>query len=326
MSITVEKDDYIIVRYRNKSVLCFVLNGKSCRGVIEKTLHTDDPENITYESENVLCNLGPNPQNGKIYGIDVTPYRSTIDTKTFGPIHLFRDVPKKELKALRSAMKTVHKKFEKEASTAFLPLYQMHILPKKGKYAGSYLAKSKGSEVWDQIKLHPDTFVDPIYNEYLIAHEFAHGLWYRCVPMDIRAKWINLYQKRRKLNSINQKHLDELYQELMRYEGGIRDYIKEVADDEEKLVIKEVLNYFKRYQSMSSDDVELLLLHDSGKLADMWPSRALLSETSPDISTYSMVKVEEFFAEAVAYHFTGRTLPKDVQKGISITFKKCKQA
>lgn len=325
MTIAVEKDDYIIARYRSKTVLCFVLNSGSCSAVLEKTLHTDEPENITYEDENVLCNLGSNPQNGKIYGIDINPYRNTIDTKTFGPIHLFRDVPKKELKELRKAMKTVFKKFDEQASTAFLPLFQIHILPKKGKYAGSYHAKAKGSEVWDQIKLHPDTFSDPIYNEYLIAHEFAHGLWYRCVPMNIRAKWMNLYQKRRKLSSIGQKHLDELYKELIRYEGGIRDYMKEVADDEEKLVIKEVMTYFKRYQSMSADDVELMLTHDSGKLADMWPNRALLSETRPDISTYAMTKVEEFFAEAVAYHMTDRTLPKDVQKGLDITFKKCRQ-
>lgn len=325
MTIQVDKDDYIIVRYRGKSVLCFVLNGKSCRAVLEKTLHLDEPENITYENENVQCNLGPNPQNGKIYGIDINPYRNTIETKTFGPIHIFRDVPKKELSELRKAMKSVYQKFEKEASTAFLPLWQIHILPKKGKYAGAYYAKSKGSEVWDQIKLHPDTFSDPLYNEYLIAHEFAHGLWYRCVPINIRAKWMNLYQKRRKLSSIGQKDLDGLYKDLMRYEGSIRDYSKEVSDDEEKLVIKEVMNYFKRYQSMSQDDVEMMINHDSSKLADMWPTRALLSETRPDISTYAMTKVEEFFAEAVAYHFTGRTLPKDVQKGLDITFKKCRQ-
>tara|TARA_B100000700_G_scaffold88627_1_gene99992 strand:- start:110721 stop:111704 length:984 start_codon:yes stop_codon:yes gene_type:complete len=325
MTVAVEKDDYIIVKHRNnKPTLCFVLNAKTKRAVIEKTLLSDEPEHITYEDEKLLCNLGPNPQHGKIYGVDVTPYKDTIETKRFGPILLFRDLDKKELKALRKAMKSVFDMFEKEASTAFLPLYQIHLLPKKGKYAGVYIAKTKGSEVYDQIKLHPESFADPIYNEYLIAHEFAHGLWYRCVPLELRVKWMKLYQKRLKLSSIDEKHLGELCHDVVRYEGGIRDYMKEVADDDEKLVIKEVLTYFKKYHSMAAQDVDLMLAHDSGKLADMWPTRALLSESRPDISQYSMTKVEEFFAEAVAYHFSGRQLPKDVAKGLKATFAKAK--
>lgn len=326
MSININKDDYVVVRHRKKPTLCLVLNDKSRRAVIEKTLRTDEPEHITYEMEDVLCNLGQDPQHGKIYGIDVMPYRRTIESSKFGPILLFRDVPKKELKALNKAMKSVYAEFEKQASVAFLPLYQIHLLPKKGKYAGSYTAKVKGGDVFDTIKLHPDTFADPIYNEYLIAHEFAHGLWYRCVSQALRVKWMNLYQKRLKLSTINSKHLEELCSEIVRYDGGIRDYMKEVAEEDEKSVIKEVLTYFKRYHSMAAPDVDLMLAHDSGKLADMWPTRAMLSESRPDISQYAMTKVEEFFAEAVAYHMTGKMLPKDVKKGLDRTFKSCKSA
>jgi len=325
MSLTIDKDDYIIVRHRKKPTLCFVLNAKSCRAVIEKTLQTDEPEHITYELEDVLCNVGPNPLDGKIYGCDVMPYKRTIETKKFGPILIFRDMEPKELKALQAAMKSVYAMYEKQASVDFLPLYQIHLCPKKGKYAGSYHAKLKVGEAFDIMKLHPDTFSDPIYNEYLIAHEFAHGLWFRCVPLNLRVRWMNLYQKRLKLSSVNEQHLADLCHEVVRYEGTLRDYMKEVAEDEEKLVIKEVLNYFKRYHVMSSDDIDLMLAHDSGKLADMWPTRAMLSETRPDISQYSLKNVEEFFAEAISYHFSGRILPKDVQKGIKATFLACRK-
>lgn len=324
MTIAISKDDYIVVRHRRKPTLCLVLNEKSRRAVIEKTLQTDEPEHVTYEKDDVLCNLGHSPQHGKIYGIDVMPYMRTIESNKFGPILLFRDVPKKELKSLNKAMKSVYESFEKQASVDFLPLYQIHLCPKKGKYAGMYHAKAKGSETFDIIKLHPETFADPIYNEYLIAHEFAHGLWYRCVSQELRVKWMNLYQKRLKLSTIDSKHLEELCSEVVRYEGGVRDYMKEVAEEDEKLVIKEVLTYFKRYHSMTAADVDLMLAHDSGKLADMWPNRAMLSESRPDISQYAMTKVEEFFAEAVAYHMTGKMLPKDVKKGLDRTFKFCK--
>lgn len=323
--LTINKDDYIILRHRSKPTLCFVLNAKSRRAVVEKTLHLDEPENITYEDENVLANLGANPVNGKVFGVDVTPYVRTINSKKYGPIHLFRNVPKKELKALRAALDKMFDKYDEVASTAFLPLHATHVLPKKGKYAGCYIAKSKGSEVMDVIKYHPETLADPIYNEYLVAHEFAHGLWYRCVPLDMRARWIKLYQKRMTLTAIKNNHLEELFSELARYEGTIRDYSKEVADDAEKLVIKEVFTYFKRYHRMSPTDVELLLTHDSGKLGDMWPNRAMLTEGRADLSQYALTNVEEFFAEAVSYHMVGKTVPKDVKKALTSTFKKCRR-
>lgn len=326
MSIPVSKDDYIVVKKGRKPVLCFVLNSKTQRGVVEKTLHTDEPEHFTYEEENILCNLGPEPSHGKIYGIEVMPYKKTIETNLFGPIHIFRDVEKKEITALKKAMKKVREAYKKQASVAFLPLYQIQILPKKGKYAGMYLAKTKGSEVFDIMKLHPETLADPIYNEYLVAHEFAHGLWYRCVSHDLRVKWMKLFQKRKKLSSVSADSLEELCSDVVRYEGGIRDYMKEVAEEDDKMILKEVLSFFKKYHSMAAQDVELMLSHDSGKLADMWPTTAMLSESRPDISQYAMTKVEEFFAEAVAYHMTGKQLPKDVQKGLDKTFKHCRAA
>lgn len=325
MSIPLNRDDYAIIRVRRKPTLCLVLNPKSCKAVVDASLVDDDPVNFTYEEEDVLAGLGPEPFHGKVIGVDVAPYRKTIRTEQFGPIHLFRKVPKKEMAALRDAMKIVYGRFKKQASVAFLPLYQTRILPKKGKYAGSYTARTKSGDVFDVMKIHPETLQDPIFNEYLVAHEFAHGLWYRCVPPDIRAKWTALYQKRMKLSLIKEKHLQELCEAVIGYEGGVRDYMKEVADDEEKLVVKEVLAYFKRYHSMAASDVDVLIMYDSGRIASMWPTRAMLSEARPDISQYSMKCVEEFFAEAVAYHMTGKMLPKDVQKGLKATFKKCRK-
>lgn len=323
--ITVNRDDYVIAKHRGKPTLFLVLDPKSMRSVIENTVHTDEPEHVTVEEEDILCNLGLKPHHGKLYGIDVQPYLRTIESTKFGPIHLFRDVPKKELKSLREVMNTVYNEYKAQASVAFLPLHQIRILPKRGKYAGMYKAKARGSEVFDSIDLFPETFADPIFNAYMMAHEFAHGLWYRCVDYPTRVKWMNLYQKRLKLSSVEEKHLQELCDDVMRYEGGIRDYMKEVADDTEKMVVKEVLGHFKRHHKMAPQDVDMMLSHDSSKLAEMWPTAAVLIEERPDVSTYSMTKVEEFFAEAVAFTIVGKTLPKDVKNGIDYTFKKCKR-
>lgn len=320
MSINISSDDYIMVRHRNRPTLCFVLNPRSKQAVVEKSLATDEPENIKYEEKDVLCNLGPMPAHGKLYGVDVMPYERTIKTKKYGPILFFTQVPKDDLKKLQKAMSNMYDAFSERASTDFLPVSQIRICPKKGKYAGSYSAKQKYGVITDTIHFHPDDFSDQQYNEYLVAHEFAHALWFRCVEQKIRAKWIVLYQKRLKLSSVDHYALEAIYKELIEYEGTIRDYMKEVAGDEDKLLLREILSFFRKYHSMTPDDVELLFQYDSGKLVEMWPTVATLSELRPDISTYSLKNVQEFFAEAVAYTLTGKILPKDVSKAIKHTF------
>lgn len=324
--IQVSKEDYLVVKHNNRNKLVYVLNPGSCRGIVNESLATDEPENVEYEQEDILCNLGASPKPGKIYGVNVNPFVKTIETKRFGPIHLFRNLNDKEMKSLKKGMKRAYAKFEEHAVTRFLPLSKICVYPKRGKHAGMYYAKTKGDEVTDWLDLYPETFEDAAFNEYMLCHEFAHGLWYRCVPSEIKVKWLALYQKRLHLSTVTGKDLEDLCEAVVKYGSGVRDYMKEVAGTEEKegMILKEVLSYFKRYHRMSAQDVDAMLSYDSEKFADMWPTAATLSEPFADISKYSLTSVEEFFAEAVAYFMVGFKLPKDVQKGLDATFKKCR--
>lgn len=320
--LKIKDDDYIISEYRGKPTLMLVLNGKSRRCVVEKTLVSDEPENIQVEHEDIIANLGSNPRYGKAFGIDIKPYVKTISTKRYGPIHVFRKLEKNELKRLKKSMDSVYALFKKKATVSFLPLHQTSLEPKSGKYAGSYTFKQKGLECLDKVTLKPETFSDPEYNEYILAHEWAHGLWYRCVSPQLRARWLKLYQKRLTLSQIDESELSSLCEDVVGYEGGLRAYSKEIGDDHVQLVLKEVVDYYKKYHKMDLRSVELLLREDSSSFADLWPTSTHLTEQRPDISDYSMTKVEEFFAEAVAFYIVGRVLPKDVQKGIDFTMKR----
>ena len=322
--IAVRDDDYIIADYRGKPTLLFVLNAKAKRCVIEKTLITDEPEHITIQEEHIHCNLGQEPLTGKAFGIDIKPYIKTIETKKFGPIHVFRKLEKGELRGLKKAMNRVYKLYAEKATVSFFPLYAINIEPKKGKYAGSYKFRQKGLDAMDEMYLHPETFTDIEFNTYMLAHECAHGLWFRCVPTDIRSKWLNLYQKRLQLSTIESSELEQLCEDVIQYNGNLGDYCKEVGDDYVKMIVKEVLAYFKRYHHMDQRAVELMLAENSPKLASIWPSSTKLTEERPDISEYSLKNVEEFFAEAMANYMIGKQLPKDVQKGIDFTIKRLK--
>jgi hypothetical protein len=317
----IENDTYAIIKHSGKPKLVYVLNGEGRQGVLDSSLASDSPVNITYVDQQALCPLGPEPKQGSVYGLQIEPYINTFNTKKYGPIHFFREMDERQLKALKYAMIDVYDLFKESLSVAFLPVNAIHIKNKRGRYAGSYRASSSAGLAKDTITFHPHDFSDEKYNQYLVAHEFAHGVWYRCVPHKIRAKWIKLYEKRMHLKAVSPKRLDELFEEIVNHETGLNGFMKEVADDFDLMLLKEVMGYLRRHYSLTKDNVQLLIEFDSESLGKIWPAVAHLTEKRFDISEYASTKVEEFFAEAVAYYVTGRNLPKDVVKALEVTIK-----
>lgn len=322
--VKVETGDFFIAKHKGKPALMVKLAGAH-RGVLEHTLHNDEPESVNYEPELVLCNLGKDPAPNTYCSVHVRPYVKTVPSNKYGPVIIRTKLDNKDRKALSDAMAWVYDWYKKHATVAFLPLHQVFLYPPKGKYAGCYKARSRGSETFDVMELHPKSFSDPIYNRYLVAHEFAHGLFFRCVPRDIRARWMRLYQKRLKLSKIKSNRMEELWLTVSSYDGGLSAYLKESADDEERLLLKEVIGYFRRNHRMAADDITMLLDNNRELLKSLWPSSATLTEERPDMGSYAMKSYEEMFAEAMAYHITGKKVPNDILAGIEYTLKKCKR-
>lgn len=317
--------DYAIVRHKNKPKLIIKLDGGH-RGVLESSLLTDDPEHIDYAPEDVMCNLGQEPKVGNYCGVNVRPFIKTIPSKRFGPIHICRKIDKADITALNSAMKSVFSWYEKHASTAFLPLHAIFIYPPKGKYAGMYVKRVRKNEIMDEIHFLAKELSDVEYKKYIVAHEFAHGLWFSCVDKPMQARWVKLYQRRLKLSRVMEDRLTDLWDSVLNYDGGIKDYQKEIADDEDSMLLKDVIKYFKRVHHMDVRSVDILLQHDSELIGKLWPTSAVLTEERSDISEYAMTNVEEFFAECVAYHCVGKKLPKDIRKALKVTFRQSKSA
>jgi hypothetical protein len=315
--------DYAIVRYKGKAKLIIKLDGGH-RGVLESSLITDDPEHIDYAPEDVMCNLGQEPKVGNYCGVTVRPYIKTIETKRYGPIHICRKIEKKDISALNSAMKTVFEWYAQNATTSFLPLHAIYIYPPKGKYAGMYVKRVRKNEIEDEIHLFAKELSDVEYNKYVIAHEFAHGLWFRCVDKTLQARWVKLYQRRLKLSRVMEDRLTELWDSVLSYDGTIREYQKEIADDSDSLLLKDVIKYFKRVHHMDVRAIDTLLQHDSDLIGKLWPTSTVLTEERSDLTEYAMTNTEEFFAEAVAYQCIGKKLPKDIRKALKVTFRRSK--
>lgn len=303
--------DYFILD-RGKPTLCIKLEG-GYRGVIESTMSSDESETVTYEPEQVLANLGQNPRTGSYLGVKVRPFVKKIWREDFGTIYVHTDVPKKELKAFGASMRKVYDWYAEKASVAFLPLDQF-IYPKSGKYAGTYSLKTtRSGERQDSIQYYYTNFADRQYNEYVIAHEFAHGLMGRCLDPRMRAEWTSLYQSRLRSNRCKQDKLQALWDDVQNIEDSIFEYQKQLDDENDAALLKEVFQYFRNKRKMTVRDIQLLLELDTKALQAMWPRSAILIQENPDVTEYAMKNVDEFFAESIAYHYMGKTLPKDVR-------------
>lgn len=322
--MNVSKDDYVLLNLgQAKPQLALVLNPKG-QAYLDSGAEKDDAgkNNVRFVPEQVVANLGPDPKVGQAFGVKIEPYIKSFPYRGWGTIHLFRKLDKLERKALKSGLDRCEKQLKAAKLWKALPI-DIYIRPKKGKYAGFYkFKKNKDGTINDSITLNPETLKDPLYNSYIFAHEVGHAIWFRFVPDHIKAKWLKLYTKRVTVTQTKEKDLKELLRSVTSYNGSLRDYQKELADENELVLIKEIYSYISKKHRISKEDLEMILTEDRERVKDLWPSHAELSETRADVTEYAMVNVREFFAEAFAYHVTGKQLPQDVIKGMSFTVKR----
>lgn len=320
----ISDNDYIIATYEGiKPRLILVANSKHRKGYLEQGANPEARETtITYASDSVIAVLGPKPKFGNAFGVKIEPYLRSIESKRWGTLHLFRELEPNEWKALKLGLKKAYISIKKAIPDVKVFPFDIEIRNKKGKYAGMYVpARNKGEDKQrDKLILCPEVLSDFQFNKYVILHEFAHAVWNRQVPDFIKTKWLRLYSKRLILTKVKKDQLESLRTSISEYNGNISDYLKEMASEDDVVLIKEVMKYLHTKRHLDKHDIHLLIANDQDLLVQNWPSLAELTETKHDVSEYAGKDVRELFAESVAFHLTGKTLPKDITKALSYTF------
>ncbi len=319
----VADNDYIIAKVGFKNMLVLVTSAKDHSGYPETDPDLDTGEKtIKYNPDEIVANLGASPAFGKAFGINIEPFSHTIKHSFWGNINFYRKLDAKESKALKRGFAKAKEALEKEDCFGFLPL-TVEIRNKQGKYAGKYVCKTdkKTSETRDRLVISAETLLDPVYNSYIVLHEAGHGVWYRQVDDEIKTRWLKLYTKRIGVTKYKESDLKRVYDGFMDYSGNINDYVKEMASDEDVLLIKEVLSYMFKKRRLDRHDILLLSESHSSMVLENWPTVAELTEAKADVSEYSCVNVREFFAECFAFYMGGKTLPRDVMKAMKNTLK-----
>lgn len=314
-AISFATDDYIIVKHNGKPHLCLAIGPR--RALLEKGVESDDTSvTIDVHREDVMANLGKNPVYGKVFGVNVEPYDRTVEIKDWPPLRIYRrGLTKQNRDILKSAMASVFANLSKHKTQGVLKrVAYLELRTNAGKWAGTYKKnRAKDESPVDVISLNCIPLDDKPYLEYVLTHEVSHGIWFHSVPKDVKGKWLNLYTKRITVNSFDEKRMKSLLKAVIGYDGSVTDYVKEMADEDETIILKEVIAYIKKVHKLDRNDLDLL--HDSGnkdKLENLWPSITDIGTSNNDPTEYAMTNPKEFFAECLSLYLTGTKLSKDI--------------
>lgn len=326
--IKYESDDVLVVKLGTKTIYgTYIGRDRILReDGVEKDDADSDEMQVSFKPSDVLANLGKKPNVGSVYGLKIEPFIRKLQIPFFGEVRVYREnLTKENVDVLKSCAEAVEKIFKKNRLTKWLDnLSHLELRSKKGKYAGTFTCRrSKDDPKVDSISLNNIPFDDRTYLEYVLIHECTHGVWFRQVPDHLKAKWSKLYTKRIERKSYDQSDLRDLLQSIKSYDGSIHNFSKEMADDVQRQLLKEIYSYIKRVHKLDRGDVDTLVENDRDALETIWPEHQDISNQTNDVgSEYALTNVREFFAETMTFHLLGRKLPKDVTKGCEATLQK----
>lgn len=318
-----KKEDLVVVDDGKSTALVRVTTvGKDCSGVMEKTRH-DNPRSIDFAPDQVLVNLGPQPKFGTVYGCKVEWLHETRQTDEWGPIHFFRDTTGKERKAVRQVLDGQLALRKKLGLPVPDYMASVHVREKSGKWAGTYAYRPRNKE-GDIITLRPSSFTEPTeqqsvvkpsrWLDYVVAHEDAHGWWYRYCTAKVKARWIKAYHSLCVLSASEPDEVKSLGRDFLKTTATVRDYRTDLPEEHQAL-FDGCISWIVDYHSLSRDNIDTLLDVDRSSVKALWPTDKLFdTDTQIPLGEYASTSVEELFAEAFALRYaTGMKLPKQFE-------------
>ncbi len=296
---------------RPKLVKLISMEGKECTGYLDVPSKDDDSKTVEFLSKEIVANLGKFPSAGQAFGVKIEPLLKTIKSKTYGEIRIYQKLKDDQIERLQHELKTFHS-IIKEKGQHKVP-YSLEVRNPKGKYQGYY--KHLPKEDQDILCIMPEKNMEGL--QYLLAHEHAHGLYNRRCTARTRNNWVKLFHSFVALTEATEEDLSSILEEIHAL-GNLTDYIRE-AEEETRNIVKACLRYISQVHGLSKYHLDTALsIQDS--IEPYWPITALdFSEKAIAVTEYARKSPDELMAEAYAFDFLGRPLPKKVQSLVDKT-------
>lgn len=269
-----------------------------------------NPQSAEFTNKQIIATLGHNPPQGSVFGIHIEPFRRTLEHPDWGDVHWFVNMKKDDKLVLREALTRVAKLLKKRGLFHFVAEGNLNteIYAPKGKWTGMYICAHRGDVAADKMQLRPKA---GIANDYTVAHESGHGVWFRLLDEKWRARWVRFYNKFCKEVEHDQELIGQLRDDFIKDEIPIKDFRSQLDPDQTAL-FDLIIDAIKANHRLTTRHLDMLITNGYGEeFRDLWPESVEDTDFEIPVSDYGTTKPEELFAEAFAFWLLGRSIPAD---------------
>lgn len=320
----IEVKDFVLIKDEtiNKPLLTEVLkiskSGERFKGVISlerRAVYGDDSFKVEFSDSDVVANLGPSPNFGKVYNSDVEPYFRSIKHPLFKiPMAVMVDLSPKEEETIKKAVSKLGKTAKKFGFLSYIRNIKISIKPGLNKVAGLWMVnKDEGEKIVLFVPRMTSQFQHfGLPYDYVFFHEIGHHFWNMYMVDEEKARWVTLYRKALEVEEVSSTSVLR-HRAGLEEAGSIKGYKKEL-DEANKKEFSEILKNSVKTFSVRPTEIDALLAAKQG-LSKFWITNPVqLSQSDFLITEYARKNSQELFCECVAHLFAEMEMPERLLK------------
>jgi hypothetical protein len=316
-----KEGDFVIfrdVKKRKQLLQVSGVDGEVISGTLDKG-RAYDPKQAQFHVKDLMAVLGPKPEHGSAYGVNIEPYYRTLKHEHWGDIHLFMRLTKAQWVAIKAGLDRAYKDLQKNKLHGLIDAgnLSIEIRPPKGKNFGMYYYVQRGEEAKDRFIIRardegPENEPD-LYRE-LAHHEMGHGLTWRGMTKKMRARWIRLHAEFCNFTEHSADDVKSMGQRFFKSLANVRAFRDTLETDEEIVLFDTCLSQIAADYRCTAKDIDWLLEGDDlDTVKAMWPQQELrYTEFEEALGDYAMKNWREFIAEAFRIKHTKTAMPKRI--------------
>ena len=313
----IEVGDYVVIPISDKkNGIARVTSANDEKRRYTAVVESDDPDkadkSFDFKSREIFANLGKSPVVGDAYRVKIEPLREVIAEPLWGDVHLYQPMDDARKKILHKCLKNAAKELGHHKLPG-LPL-TIEVRCLKGAQAGFYKYRPKAET--DVLCIRPDDSFSQF--NYVIGHEYFHGIWARHLTPSMRMRWVRLYHDSVVLQRPTEKELRSLLDDMVS-NGDLSSFYKECSPEDQD-VLKEVFKHMKAVHGIEKKHFQMSLTVGDD-VERYWPRAIELGTRETILTQYARKSPEELASEAFGLKFEGKTLPKKVGEVLDKTLR-----